>query len=142
MRFSKVLPRRINSGRRSEDNNVKAPERSRCLSSKLRRSQGNTNSSVQHRLEIGNLELYLARSREVSTASLVAPARTEGNKQHGMLGSRRVDGPTAAADGECAGSERIKTRVKLRCGKRLRFVTRNLSNPRNPRFLRGQKPAD
>src|SRR5437660_892425 len=36
--------------------NVKALSRSRCLSLKLRRSQGNTNLRIQYRLEIVNLE--------------------------------------------------------------------------------------
>src|SRR5438445_4755650 len=48
--------RKPETGERKLDSNVKAPERSRCLSLKLRRSQGNTNSRIQYRLAIVNLE--------------------------------------------------------------------------------------
>src|SRR5438105_8145430 len=61
--------------------NVKAPERSRCLSLKLRRSQGNTNLSVQHRLEIGNLESgRRLRFSSASTTNEHESARIRGQR--------------------------------------------------------------
>src|SRR5437879_11267 len=61
--------------------NVKALSRSRCLSLKLRRSQGNTNLRVQHRLEIVNLESRRRlRFSSASTTNEHESARIRGQR--------------------------------------------------------------
>src|SRR5437870_5485250 len=92
--------------------NVKALSRSRCLSLKLRRSQGNTNLRIQYRLAIVNLESgRRLRFSSASTTNEHESARIRGQRSE-VRGQKTRDGPRS-----------------------------NLLNPRDPRFLRGKMRA-